>query len=69
MEDNEENYIEVDPKDIVINRLQSTIYMMSAPHSTDGNKEDPHCIYCGTPFPCFTARLARRSATAWRGLD
>lgn len=69
MEDNEENYIEVDPRDIVINRLQSTIYMMSAPHSTNGDDKDPHCIYCGTPFPCMTSRLARRSATAWRGLE
>jgi hypothetical protein len=67
MEDNEENYIEMDARDIVINRLQSTIYMMAGPHTTDGGKE-PHCIYCSTPWPCHTARLARRSATAWRGL-
>jgi len=68
MEDSEENIIEVDPRDVVINRLQTTIMMMAAPHATDGSKENAHCIYCGTPFPCHTARLARRSATAWRGL-
>jgi hypothetical protein len=69
MVDHEENDIEVDPKDVVISRLQSTISMMSAPHPTNGDKKEPYCIYCGTPFPCMTSRLARRSATAWRGLE
>lgn len=65
----EENEFKPDPKDVVIRRLQSVIWMMSGMHCSDGNKEDPHCIYCGTEFPCHTVRLARRSATAWSGLE
>ena len=68
--DNEDDTpeFEIDPRDIVIRRLQSTIHMMGAPHSTNGAEKEPYCIYCGTPFPCFTVRLARRSATAWKDL-
>lgn len=60
--------IEIDPKDVVIRRLESVIWMMAGPHCSDQHPLEPHCVYCGTEFPCFTARLARRAATAWNGL-
>lgn len=64
----EEHEQEVDPKDVVIRRLQGTILLMAGPHCSDDHPLEETCIYCGTDWPCHTVRLARRSATVWDGL-
>ena len=60
-----ENEYELDPKDILIRKLQHGMFLISALHCGDGHPEEETCIYCGTKFPCFTAKVARKSATTF----
>lgn len=53
-----------DKKDVMIERLQSAIFIMAGPHCSDG-QEEQHCIYCSTKWPCITVRMARKCATLW----
>lgn len=62
-EENENEEIVFDKKDAVINRLQSAMYLIGSVHCGDGAEEDETCIYCGTPFPCFTAKITRKCST------
>lgn len=52
-----------DKKDAIIHRLQTAMYLIGSVHCGDGAEDDPTCIYCGTPFPCFTAQVTRKCAT------
>ena len=61
----ENEYNQTEHAHIAIHRLQNTIFQMTAVHASDGREEDAHCIYCGTEFPCYTVRLARRAQTIW----
>lgn len=63
MENEEENEIMVDPRDVKIRRLQAALFNISAMHCGDGHEEEETCIYCGTKWPCFTARVARKAGT------
>ena len=59
MEENEQD------KEIVIKKLQSTIFALGALHCSDGHPVDETCIYCDTDWPCLTARMVRKAATLW----
>ena len=62
MDDNQQLESE---KDKQIRYLKSAVYMIAGMHMPISDAEDAECVYCGTKFPCFTVRVARRAATYW----
>lgn len=58
-----ENENEINPQEIKIRKLENALYLIASVHCGDGHDDDETCIYCGTKWPCFTARVARKSAT------
>jgi len=49
-----------------LDALKTALYTIAGPH-VPSNEDDvePVCVYCNTPFPCFTVRVARRAAADW----
>lgn len=54
---------ELDPQELKIRKLENALFLISSLHCGDGHDDEESCIYCGTKWPCFTARVARKSAT------
>lgn len=56
-----------------LDALKTALYTIAGPHVPSGldaefiENDDPNrvCVYCDTPFPCFTVRVARRAAADW----
>jgi hypothetical protein len=45
--------------------LQTALYTIAGPHVSSDDTEEAVCVYCNTPFPCFTVRVARRASADW----
>lgn len=54
---------EIDPQEVKIRKLETALYLIASVHCSDEHHDEETCIYCGTKWPCFTARVARKSAT------
>jgi hypothetical protein len=60
MENEETKY---NPLQVKLNRLEHALFLISSLHCSDGHEEQESCIYCGTKWPCFTAKVSRKAAT------
>jgi len=58
-----DDFEEIDTKEVIIRKLQNALWLISSVHCGDGNEDEETCVYCGTQWPCFTSRVARKSAT------
>ena len=57
--------MEFDPREIKIRKLENALYLIAGVHCGDGHEDGESCIYCGTQWPCFTAKVARKAAVSF----